>query len=80
MEYNRKHNITPKSTQRSLKEKTQKKDVVMRDDIENMPKDELYLFIQDLRKDMKKAAQRLDFEEAAKIRDKIMIFEEINHE
>jgi excinuclease ABC subunit B len=52
----------------------------MRDDIENMPKDELYLFIQDLRKDMKKAAQRLDFEEAAKIRDKIMIFEEINHE
>lgn len=54
MEYNREHNITPKSTSRSLKEKTQKKDVVLRDDIENMPKDELHLFIQDLRKDMKK--------------------------
>jgi excinuclease ABC subunit B len=77
MEYNKKHNITPKSTSRSLKEKTQKKDVVMRDDIENMPKDELHLFLQDLRKDMKKAAQRLDFEEAAKIRDKILIFEEL---
>jgi len=80
MEYNRKHNITPKSTSRSLKEKTQKKDVVLRDDIENMPKDELHLFIQDLRKDMKKAAQRLDFEEAAKIRDKILIFEEVRDE
>ena len=80
MEYNKKHNITPKSTVRSLKEKTQKKDVIMRDDIESMPKDELRLFIQDLRIDMKKAAQRLDFEEAAKIRDKIMIFEEISDE
>ncbi len=80
MEYNRKHDITPKSTSRSLKEKTQKKDVVLRDDIENMPKDELHLFIQDLRKDMKKAAQRLDFEEAAKIRDKILIFEEVRDE
>ena len=54
IEYNKKHSITPKSTVRSLKEKTQKKDVIMRDDIENMPKDELHLFIQDLRKDMKK--------------------------
>lgn len=80
MKYNQEHNITPKSTVRSLKEKTQKKDVVMRDDIENMPKDELYLFIQDLRKDMKKAAQKLDFEEAARIRDKLLIFEELTDE
>ncbi|HTX61295.1 MAG TPA: excinuclease ABC subunit UvrB [Methanobacterium sp.] len=80
MEYNKKHKITPKSTVRSIKEKTKKKDVIMRDDLENMPKDEIHLFIQDLRKDMKKAAQRLDFEEAAKIRDKILIFEELNDE
>lgn len=80
IEYNKKHNIIPKSTQRSLKEKTQKKDVLMRDDIASMPKDELHLLVQDLRKDMKKAAQRLDFEEAAKIRDKILIFEELNNE
>jgi excinuclease ABC subunit B len=80
IEYNKNHNITPKSTVRSLKEKTEKKDVIMRDDIRSMPKDELQLFIQDLRKDMKKAAQRLDFEEAAKIRDKILIFEELKDE
>ena len=77
IEYNKKHNIIPKSTERSLKEKTEKKDVLMRDDIASMPKDELNLLIQDLRKDMKKAAQRLDFEEAAKIRDKILVFEEL---
>jgi excinuclease ABC subunit B len=46
----------------------------MRDDIISMPKDELHLLIQDLEKRHKKAAQRLDFEEAAKIRDKILIF------
>ncbi len=76
MEYNKEHNIIPKSTVRSLKEKTDKKDVIMRDDLKTMPRDELRLLIKDLRKDMKKAAQRLDFEEAAKIRDKILIFEE----
>ncbi|MDD1774740.1 MAG: excinuclease ABC subunit UvrB [Methanobacterium sp.] len=80
MDYNQIHNIIPKSTVRSLKEKTEKKDVIMRDDIQSMPKDELQLFIQDLRKDMKKAAQKLDFEEAAKIRDKILIFEELKDE
>lgn len=77
IEYNKKHNITPKSTVRSLKTKPQKKDVVMRDDLKGMPKDEAHLLIQDLKKDMKKAAQKLDFEEAAKLRDKIMIFEEL---
>lgn len=80
MEYNKKHNITPRSTSRSLKKKTEKKDMIMRDDIISMPKDELHLFLQDLRKDMKKAAQTLDFEEAAKIRDKILIFEELTDE
>lgn len=80
MEYNKKHNITPRSTSRSLKKKTEKKDMIMRDDIISMPKDELHLFLQELRKDMKKAAQTLDFEEAAKIRDKILIFEELTDE
>ncbi|HOI71437.1 MAG TPA: excinuclease ABC subunit UvrB [Methanobacterium sp.] len=80
MDYNKKHNITPRSTSRSLKKKTEKKDMIMRDDIISMPKDELHLFLQELRKDMKKAAQMLDFEEAAKIRDKILIFEELTDE
>jgi excinuclease ABC subunit B len=77
LEYNQKHGITPKSTVRSLKE-TRTKDVVMRDDVEKMPKDELRLLIKDLREDMKKAATQMDFEEAAKIRDKIIIFEEVS--
>jgi excinuclease ABC subunit B len=75
LKYNQDHGITPKSTERTLKEKTKEKDVIMRDDVEKMPKDELRLLIKDLKEEMKKAASRLDFEEAAKIRDKILILE-----
>ena len=75
LKYNEDHGITPRSTERTLKEKTKEKDVIMRDDVEKMPKDELRLLIKDLKEEMKKAASRLDFEEAAKIRDKILILE-----
>ncbi|MCC7551307.1 MAG: excinuclease ABC subunit UvrB [Methanobacterium sp.] len=80
LEYNQKHHITPRSTERTLKEKTRKKDVVMRDDVDKMPKDELRLLIKDLKDEMKKAATRLDFEEAAKIRDKILMLEGVSDE
>jgi excinuclease ABC subunit B len=75
MEYNQKHGIVPKSTVRSLKEKTQKKDVILRDDVKKMPRDELRLLINDLEDDMKHAAADLDFERAAKLRDKILALE-----
>ncbi|MBI5460413.1 excinuclease ABC subunit UvrB [Methanobacterium sp.] len=75
IKYNQDHGITPRSTERTLKEKTKEKDVIMRDDVEKMPKDELRLLIKDLKEEMKKAASRLDFEEAAQIRDKILILE-----
>lgn len=75
MEYNQKHGIVPKSTVRSLKEKTQKKDVILRDDVKKMPRDELRLLIKDLEDDMKHAAADLDFERAAKLRDKILALE-----
>nr|WP_319372673.1 excinuclease ABC subunit UvrB [uncultured Methanobacterium sp.] len=75
LKYNQDHRITPRSTERTLKEKPQEKDVIMRDDVEKMPKDELRLLIKDLKEEMKKAASRLDFEEAAHIRDKILILE-----
>jgi excinuclease ABC subunit B len=75
MEYNQKHGIIPQSTVRSLKEKTQKKDVILRDDVKKMPRDELRLLIKDLEDDMKHAAADLDFEKAAKLRDKIMALE-----
>ncbi len=78
LKYNKDHNITPRSTERTLKEKTQVKDVIMRDDVEKMPKDELRLLIKDLKEEMKKAATRLDFEEAASIRDKILILEGVS--
>jgi len=78
LKYNKDHDIIPRSTERTLKEKTEKTDVVMRDDVEKMPKDELRLLIKDLKEEMKKAATRLDFEEAANIRDKIMILEGVS--
>lgn len=80
LNYNQKHGIIPKSTVRSLKEKTNTRDVIMRDDISKMPKDELHLLIKDLKGEMRKAAARMDFEEAAKIRDKIIIFEGVSNE
>jgi excinuclease ABC subunit B len=78
LKYNEDHGITPRSTVRTLKEKPEKKEVIMRDDVEKMPKDELRLLIKDLKEEMKKAASRLDFEEAANIRDKILILEGVS--
>jgi excinuclease ABC subunit B len=75
MEYNQEHGIVPQSTVRSLKEKTRKKDVILRDDVKKMPRDELRLLIKDLEDDMKHAAADLDFERAAKLRDKILALE-----
>lgn len=75
MEYNHKHGITPQSTVRTLKEKPQKRDVILRDDVKKMPRDELRLLIKDLEDDMKHAAADLDFERAAKLRDKILALE-----
>jgi excinuclease ABC subunit B len=75
MEYNHKHGITPQSTERTLKEKPQKRDVILRDDVKKMPRDELRLLIKDLEDDMKHAAADLDFERAAKLRDKILALE-----
>ncbi|WP_298517553.1 excinuclease ABC subunit UvrB [uncultured Methanobrevibacter sp.] len=74
MKYNEVHGITPKSTQRTLKEKLAEEDKkykVRGADIEKMPKDELRLLIRDLEKDMKDAASRLDFERAADLRNKL---------
>ena len=74
IKYNEEHGITPKSTQRTLKEKLAEEDKkykIKGMDIEKMPKDELELLIRDLEKDMKDAAARLDFERAADLRNKL---------
>lgn len=71
MEYNKKHNIIPKTTSRSLKEKEL---IILdnRDDFKSMPKDELLLLIKDLEDEMNDAASKLDFERAADLRDQIV--------
>ncbi|MGB9936951.1 MAG: excinuclease ABC subunit UvrB [Methanobacterium sp.] len=74
MEYNKKHNITPKSVYRALKAK-RKKDKIEIEDVGNIPKSELNLLIKDLEHEMKLAASELDFERAAKIRDQITVLE-----
>ena len=78
MAYNEKYNITPKTTSRTLKEK---KETVprtpSRDDLRGMPKDELKLLIQDLEAEMREAANNLEFERAASIRDQIVALKSI---
>lgn len=80
MEYNKKNGITPRSVMRTLKEKkeTEKVDLGDISDIDKVPKDELRLLIKDLEKDMQKAAADLDFELAAKIRDKLMVLKGVS--
>ncbi len=75
MKYNEVHGITPKSTQRTLKEKIAEEEEKYKGltgaEVDKMPKDELRLLIKDLEKDMKEAAARLDFERAAELRNKL---------
>lgn len=78
MAYNEKQGIIPRSVVRSVKEKTKKEDVILADDVDKIPPDELTLIIRDLEDEMKKAASQLDFERAAKIRDKILVLEGVS--
>ena len=78
MAYNEKYNITPQSTYRSLKDKKMStKKTPSRDDLKGMPKDELKLLIKDLEAEMKEAANDLDFERAAVLRDQIVALKSI---
>ena len=76
--YNEDNNITPVSVQRSLKPKEIKEE---KDQYEidlafhKLPKSEKRKVISDLNQEMKKAAQSLEFERAARLRDEIMVLE-----
>ena len=75
---NEKYNITPQSTSRTLKDKKYSaKKTPSRDDLKGMPKDELKLLIKDLEAEMKEAANDLDFERAAVLRDQIVALKSI---
>ncbi|MBE6505954.1 MAG: excinuclease ABC subunit UvrB [Methanobrevibacter millerae] len=72
IKYNEEHGIVPKSTTRTLKEKSEAEEKIASGaDISKMPKDELRLLIKDVESDMKEAAARLDFERAAELRNKL---------
>ncbi len=73
--YNEEHGITPKSVGRKLDENLKLEDhgilYEKRSKIERMPAKERQKIVKELTKKMKEAAKRLEFEEAARLRDEI---------
>ncbi len=70
MEYNNEHGITPKNVESKLKgQKTASSDNIQ--DVENITLYEVDEMIDDLEIEMKEAAENLEFEKAAKLRDQI---------
>lgn len=78
IKYNEEHGITPKTIQKSVRDlisiskKVAAKEMQMEKDPESMSRKELEKLIQELTKQMKKAAAELDFEAAAELRDKLV--------
>jgi len=74
-EYNKKHNITPKTTVRKMDEnlKLEDYDKILKKDLkkEKIPKSQKQSIIKELTKKMHEAAKALEFELAAKYRDEI---------
>lgn len=74
--YNEDHNIVPRSVVRKLKEKKIESKVDDIQEIDNITTEEVDLLIEELESQMKIAAQNLEFEKAAKLRDRIMELKE----
>lgn len=74
--YNNDHNITPRSVVRKLKDKKIERKVDDIQEIDNITIEEVDLLIEELEMEMKEAAQKLDFEKAAKLRDRIQELKE----
>lgn len=74
-EFNKAHNITPKSTARKLDENLRIEDIGelinKKKNLDKIPAKERREIVKDLTKKMHEAAKRLDFEIAASIRDEI---------
>jgi excinuclease ABC subunit B len=72
--YNKEHNITPTTVKRKLDENLKVEDhsqLAKRKNVEKMPKKERADLVKELTKKMHEAANKLDFEEAARFRDEI---------
>ena len=78
MQYNEKHGITPQTIKKSVRDliavskKVAAEELRMEKDPESMSEKELEKLIQDVGKQMKKAAAELNFEAAAELRDKMV--------
>lgn len=77
-DYNKKHNIKPKTIKKEIKESfiELKKEGQKIIKISDIPKDELFNVIENLKQEMNISAEALDFEKAARIRDEIRALEE----
>ncbi len=82
--YNKKHNITPKSINKPIRQKLiereakEKQEEVLKVNPQELTPQDRKLLLLRLNKDMHQAARDLDFELAAKIRDKIKELTDIN--
>lgn len=74
--YNKDHNITPRSVVRKLKGKKIEEKIEDIQEIDNITIEEVDMLIDELEMEMKEAAQNLDFERAAKLRDRIQELKE----
>jgi len=70
IEYNKKHNITPKTTTRKI-EQSLKSDELIPKAIDKIPAKEKTALIKKLQKDMLEASKNLEFEKAIELREKI---------
>jgi excinuclease ABC subunit B len=75
-EYNKIHNITPKSVSRKVEKSLKSEDYgeLLRQEskkIQKIPPSQKQKIIKELTKKMHEAAKKLEFEEAARIRDEI---------
>jgi len=70
IEYNKKHNITPKTTTRKI-EQSLKSDELIPKAIDKIPAKEKTALIKKLQKEMLEASKKLEFEKAIELRNKI---------
>ncbi|MEE1314194.1 MAG: excinuclease ABC subunit UvrB [Faecalimonas sp.] len=86
MKYNEEHGITPQTIKKavrdliSISKKVAAEELRMEKDPESMSKQELEKLIQDISKQMRKAAAELNFEAATELRDKMIELKQVYQE